>query len=156
MVLATANTGKKKLGRGFEKNAGVWTERVEISKEEIPCSRSSMHGYARASFKGRTSELWLNRRVFYFCIRSTPLRGQFTRYSPIESSRHITICLKRTLGNKAEWAAKSEIRKAEFLAVSEARKAIFWLTPALKKENLWWLWILSRRDLNFCALGTQP
>ena len=31
-VLATANTGK--IGRGFGKNAGEWTGRVEISKEE--------------------------------------------------------------------------------------------------------------------------
>ena len=41
-VLATANTGN--LGRGLEKNAGEWTGRVEISKEEIPGSKPSMHG----------------------------------------------------------------------------------------------------------------
>ena len=32
-VLATADTGK--IGKGFGKNAGEWTGRVEISKEEI-------------------------------------------------------------------------------------------------------------------------
>ena len=32
-VLATANTGE--IGRGFGKNAGEWTGRVEISKEEL-------------------------------------------------------------------------------------------------------------------------
>ena len=42
-VLATANTGE--IGRGFGKNAGEWTGRVEISKEEIPGSKRSMHGY---------------------------------------------------------------------------------------------------------------
>ena len=43
-VLATANTGK--IGRDFgEKNAGEWTGRVEISKEEIPGSKRSMYGY---------------------------------------------------------------------------------------------------------------
>ena len=43
LVLATANTGK--LGSGFgKKNAGEWTRRVEISKEEIPGSKRSMHG----------------------------------------------------------------------------------------------------------------
>ena len=42
-VLATANTGKIK--RGFGKNAGEWTGRVEISKEEIPGSKRSMYGY---------------------------------------------------------------------------------------------------------------
>ena len=42
-VLATAKTGK--IGRGFGQNAGEWTGRVEISKEEIPGSKRSMYGY---------------------------------------------------------------------------------------------------------------
>ena len=43
-VLATANTGK--IGGGFgPKNAGEWTGRVEISKEEIPGSKRSMYDY---------------------------------------------------------------------------------------------------------------
>ena len=42
-VLATANTGK--IGRGFGKNAGERTGRVEIGKEEIPGSKRSMYGY---------------------------------------------------------------------------------------------------------------
>ena len=42
-VLATANTGK--IGKGFGKNAGEWTGRVEIGKEEIPGSKRSMYGY---------------------------------------------------------------------------------------------------------------
>ena len=42
-VLATADTGK--IGRGFGKNAGEWTERVEISKEEIPGSKHSKYSY---------------------------------------------------------------------------------------------------------------
>ena len=42
-VLATVNTGE--IGRGFGKNAGEWTGRVEISKEEIPGSKRSMYGY---------------------------------------------------------------------------------------------------------------
>ena len=42
-MLAAANTGK--IGRGFGKNAGEWTGRVEISKEEIPGSKRSMFGY---------------------------------------------------------------------------------------------------------------
>ena len=45
-MLVTANTGKKnKIGRGFRKNAGEWTGRLEISKEEIPGSKRSMYGY---------------------------------------------------------------------------------------------------------------
>ena len=42
-VLATASTGE--IGRGFGKNVGEWTGRVEVSKEEIPCSKRSMYGY---------------------------------------------------------------------------------------------------------------
>ena len=42
-VLATANTGE--IGRGFEKNAGQQTGRVEISKEEIPGCKHSTYGY---------------------------------------------------------------------------------------------------------------
>ena len=34
-----------KIGRGFGKDAGEWTGRVEISKEEIPGSKRSTYGY---------------------------------------------------------------------------------------------------------------
>ena len=36
---------RKKNGRDFGKNAGEWTGRVEISKEEVPGSKCSMYGY---------------------------------------------------------------------------------------------------------------
>ena len=42
-MLATVNTGK--IGKGFEKNADERTRRVEISTEEIPGSKRTMHGY---------------------------------------------------------------------------------------------------------------
>ena len=42
-MLATANT--EEIRRGFEKNAGKWTGRVEISREEIPCGKRSIHDY---------------------------------------------------------------------------------------------------------------
>ena len=35
----------EKSGEVLEKNAGKWTEWVEISKEEIPGSKRSMYGY---------------------------------------------------------------------------------------------------------------
>ena len=41
----SAGQHRKKIGRGFGKNAGEWTERVEISKEELPGSKRSMYGY---------------------------------------------------------------------------------------------------------------
>ena len=39
------NKHRKTIGRGFGKDAGEWTGRVEISKEEIPGSKRSMYGY---------------------------------------------------------------------------------------------------------------
>ena len=40
-----AGQHRKKIGRGFGKNAGEWTGRVEISKEELPGSKCSIYGY---------------------------------------------------------------------------------------------------------------
>ena len=42
-VLATANS--EEIRRGFGKNAGEWTGKVEISKEEIPGSKRSVYGF---------------------------------------------------------------------------------------------------------------
>ena len=42
-MLAKANTGTNR--ERFGKNAGEWTGRVEISKEEIPGSKRSTYGY---------------------------------------------------------------------------------------------------------------
>ena len=36
---------QEKIGRGFGKNVGEWTGRVEISKEEIPGSKRIRYGY---------------------------------------------------------------------------------------------------------------
>ena len=36
---------RKNSGEVSEKNEGEWTGKVETSKEEIPDSRRSMHGY---------------------------------------------------------------------------------------------------------------
>ena len=51
-MLATANTGE--IGRVLEKNAGEWTGRVEISKEEIPGSKRSIYCYMLRIFNVRT------------------------------------------------------------------------------------------------------
>ena len=51
-MLAAANIEIKKetnSGEVLEKNAGEWTGRVEISKEEIPGSKRSEHGYIQTS-----------------------------------------------------------------------------------------------------------
>ena len=45
-VLATPNTGE--IRRGFGKNAGEWSRRVDLHKEEIPGSKRSMYGYILA------------------------------------------------------------------------------------------------------------
>ena len=44
-MLATGNT--EKIGRGFGKNAGEWTGRVKVSKDEIPGSKRSMYAQGR-------------------------------------------------------------------------------------------------------------
>ena len=43
------NTGE--IGRGFGKNAGEWTGRVVISKEEMPGSKRSIFGYILTYFR---------------------------------------------------------------------------------------------------------
>ena len=70
---------RNKSGEVWKKNAGEWTGRVKISKEEIPGSKRSMYGYILTypGFNGRTFKLCvLTRWDFNFCIRSSPLRGQ--------------------------------------------------------------------------------
>ena len=61
--------------RGFGKNAGEWTRRVEISKKSLAVGVACMAIYGPApGFKGRTIGLWvLNTWVFNFCIHSTLL-----------------------------------------------------------------------------------
>ena len=56
-VIATANAWE--IGRGFGKNAGELTGKVEIGKEEIHGSKRSMHGYilTYSRFRGRTFKL---------------------------------------------------------------------------------------------------
>ena len=44
-MLVTATTGKTRDRFFLGKNAGEWTGRVEISKEEISGSKRSMYGY---------------------------------------------------------------------------------------------------------------
>ena len=43
---------RKKIGRGFGKNARGWIGRVEISKEEIRSSKRSMYGYILQILRG--------------------------------------------------------------------------------------------------------
>ena len=43
--IGVSHSQREKIARGFGKNAGEWTGRVEISKEEIPGSKHSMYGY---------------------------------------------------------------------------------------------------------------
>ena len=40
-----ARATQEKSGEVLERDAGDWTGRVEISKEEIPGSKHSMYGY---------------------------------------------------------------------------------------------------------------
>ena len=44
-TMSTPQPTQEKSGEVLEKNAGEWTGRVEISKEEIPDSKRRMYGY---------------------------------------------------------------------------------------------------------------
>ena len=71
-VLATANTIKTR--ERFWKNAGEWTGKVEISKEEIHGSKYVY--WPTPGFKGRTFKLYvLIRWDFNFCVRSFLLQS---------------------------------------------------------------------------------
>ena len=41
----SAGQHRKNIGRDFGENAGEWTGRVGISKEELPGSKCSIYGY---------------------------------------------------------------------------------------------------------------
>ena len=68
---------RKKIRRGFGKNAGEWTGRVEIRKRFLAVSVAYMTIYWPApGFKGRTPKLCvLTRWDFNFCIHSSALKG---------------------------------------------------------------------------------
>ena len=63
----------KKAGRGVGKNAGEWTRRLEISKEEIHGSKRGMYGYVLQALKGERLSSVLTRWDYNFCIHSSPL-----------------------------------------------------------------------------------
>ena len=70
-----ANTGK--IGRGFGKNAGEWTGRVEISEEEIHASKRSMYGYILTYSRQRKNLLALcsQQMGLYFLHPQLPTAG---------------------------------------------------------------------------------
>ena len=73
-VLATANTGK--IGRGFGKNAGEWTGRVEKSGEEISGSKLNMYSYIKTVLKGeRLSSVFSPDGTFLISASAAPHCG---------------------------------------------------------------------------------
>ena len=60
-------------------NVGEWTGRVEISEEEIPCSKRSMYGYILTypgpDFKGRTLKLCALNDGTLICASAAPHFG---------------------------------------------------------------------------------
>ena len=83
-MLAIANTGK--IGRSFGKNAGEWTGRVEISKEDIPGSKRSVYGH----ILGRTFKLCVLTRWDLISASAAPhwlqKVQQLRRHGPEENS----------------------------------------------------------------------
>ena len=74
----TCRPTQEKIGRGCGKNAGEWTGRVEISKEELPRSKHSMYGYKLTYSRLERENFFklcvLTRWDFNFCVRSSPLQ----------------------------------------------------------------------------------
>ena len=75
---------RKKIGRGFGKNAGERTGRVEIRKEFLAVSVACMAIYwPTPGLKGRTFKLCvLTRWDFNFCVRSSPMERSGLPVSP--------------------------------------------------------------------------
>ena len=55
----SAGQHRKKIGRVFGKNAGEWTGRVEISKEELPGRKRSMSLNLNTETQFLLKTLWL-------------------------------------------------------------------------------------------------
>ena len=78
---ASSRPTQEKIGRGFGKNAGEWTGRVEISKEELLAVSVACMAIHRPTPgpKGRTFKLCvLTRWDFNVCVRSSTLRGKYS------------------------------------------------------------------------------
>ena len=98
-VSAAANAGKTREVFFFLKNAGEWTGRVKISKEEIPGLACMAIYWPTPGFKGRVFELCvLNRLDFNFSVRSSPLRELFFTPSP-----HTSYTAKRRTCGMVSW-----------------------------------------------------
>ena len=71
----TERQRQKERERLTEKvNGPVWSK---FNKEEIPGNGRSMHDIL-LTLRGNICQLWvLNRRDFYSCVRSTPLRDSY-------------------------------------------------------------------------------
>ena len=79
------NYHEKNSREVLEKNAGEWTRRVAISKEEIPGSKRIL---TTPGLKGRTVKLCvLHRWGFNVCVSSSPLRGRRRRRWETDTQR---------------------------------------------------------------------
>ena len=87
---------RKKIGRGFGKNADEWTGGVEIKKKFLAVSVACMAIYLPTrGFKGRMSKhCVLTRWDFNFCVRSSPLRGTTEAMMMVDSSTAWVSCAK--------------------------------------------------------------
>ena len=99
---------QEKIGRGFGKNAGEWTGRVEIRKKSLAVSVACLAIYwPTPGFKGRTFKLCvLTRWDFNFCVRSSPLRGHLRRLRKrfiVERTNEAEIRLGEQSENTESW-----------------------------------------------------
>ena len=96
---------QEKIGRGFRKNAGEWTGRVEISRKKSLAVRvacMTIH-LPTPGFNGRTLELCvLNRWDFNFYARCSPLQGFKVEISSCEPISHSWAKDQSTLAKRAK------------------------------------------------------
>ena len=88
---------QEKLGKGFEKNAGEWTGRLEISSRQKPQPVGEAYMaifLPTPGFKGRIFEFWVhNRWVFHFFVRNTGVKEWTGRWVGEYVGRKASACV---------------------------------------------------------------
>ena len=92
-MLATANTGKNR--ERFFKNAGEWTGRVEMSKEETPGSERSMYGYILAyqALKGERLSAVFSPDGTLISASAAPHCGKSSMARQSKVDKYILLCI---------------------------------------------------------------
>ena len=97
----TTTTTTKTSGELLRKNACEWTGRVEISKEEILCSRRSMRGYMltypRLKRKNEPLSSGFSTDGSFISVSSVPHCGVWKLWKHLQASCGCCICATEVL-----------------------------------------------------------